>query len=90
MMWGFSSLEYHDSIYKNMSTAYVPGIGSGAFVITIPPEVDPGPAIQGTGSPEGTVEANPGTAYTDSVTQDLYIKIAGVQSLGWALAGKSV
>jgi hypothetical protein len=70
------------------STTYRPGDGMQPFVNTIPPEVRPGPAIQGTGSPEGAVDANPGTAFVDQATNNLYVKFAGVQKLGWQLVGK--
>ncbi|HUD75823.1 MAG TPA: hypothetical protein VMQ76_12185 [Terracidiphilus sp.] len=72
-----------------MNAPYVPGTGLNAFATTLPPTVEPGPDIVGSGSPEGNVEAAPGTGYTDSNNNDLYVKVAGVQTLGWRRVGKS-
>jgi hypothetical protein len=70
-----------------MTTPYVPGNGLNQFQTTLPPEVEPGPAITGPGSPEGVVAAAPGTLYTDSITSLVYVKIAGVLTLGWRQQG---
>lgn len=72
-----------------MSNPYVPHVGHDAFVTTMPPTVRPGPRIVGSGSPEGIVPGNPGQSYVDSVTNDLYVKFAGVQELGWKCVGKA-
>lgn len=71
-----------------MSASYIPNIGSGAFITTMAPTVEPGPAITNSGSPEGVVPGNPGQTYIDSDNNDLYVKFTGVQELGWKLVGK--
>jgi hypothetical protein len=71
-----------------MSSPYVPGGGLNAFTISMPPSVRPLALLSGSGSPDGVVEANPGTGYRDTVTNDLYVKFAGVQRVGWVNVGK--
>lgn len=71
-----------------MSSPYVPGGGLNAFTISMPPSVRPLALLSGSGSPDGIVEANPGTGYRDSATNDLYVKFAGVQRVGWVNVGK--
>jgi hypothetical protein len=74
-----------------MSTPYVPNVGrQDAFVTTMPPTVSVSQRITGTGSPEGIVPGKPGQAYVDSATNDLWVKFAGVQELGWKLVGKAL
>lgn len=73
-----------------MTIPYVPGNGLNAFPTTLPPTVKAGSTrIGGSGNPEGVISAEPGIGYVDSVTNDLYVKIAGVQQLGWRKAGKA-
>ena len=75
-----------------MSDAYKPAVGLNPFVATMPPSVRPRGLMSGSGVPEGTVKANPGTGYTDKLTGLFWVKFAGVQELGWkqvALPGPS-
>jgi len=43
--------------------------------------------IEGSGSPEGVVPAQPGRMYRDADTNDLYMKMGGVQENGWRKVG---
>ena len=70
-------------------SAYTPGYGLNDFRSTMPPTVRPVGNLHGSGTPEGIVEANPGTGYTDSTNNDLYVKFSGVQREGWILVGKT-
>lgn len=58
------------------------------FVNTLPSNVSPSLELGGVGNPEGVVPGVPGQTYVDVQTLDLYLKIAGVQNLGWKLVGK--
>lgn len=69
--------------------AYRPGDGLQSWTNTLPPTVAPGPPVGGSGSPEGTVEGNPGQSYVDTDTNDLWVKICGIGKVGWRLIGKS-
>lgn len=71
-----------------MTTPYSPGAGVNAFAVSVPPEVGPCPMIAGNGSPENVVPANPGTGYQDLDTNDMWVKFAGVQKVGWHKVGK--
>ena len=64
-------------------TAYRPGDGLNRFVNTLPPNVSPGPTISGIGSPEGVIQANPGTIYLDTAANQQWVKAAGVAEIGW-------
>lgn len=69
---------------------YVPFSGRpGPVAPPLPTHAHPSSPMSGDGSPEGVVPGNPGTRYTDLLTQNEYLKVAGVQSLGWQLIGKS-
>ena len=68
-----------------MSGPYVPGNGLNSFPNTLPPVVNPGPPLSGSGSPEGIVPANPGTIYTDNDTSRTWVKVSGVAEQGWQL-----
>jgi len=45
--------------------------------------------LQGTGTPEGVVEALPGQRYFDYIGNDLYLKEQGDGKVGWVKAGGS-
>lgn len=68
---------------------YVPFARPGPPSPPLPTHAHPGHELSGNGSPEGVVPANPGTRYNDLVTNDEYLKIAGVQTLGWSKVGVS-
>jgi hypothetical protein len=70
--------------------AYRPGDGLQQWVTTPPAKSSPFPPLAGSGSPEGTIEATPGTGYTDTDTNDFWVKYVGVSSLGWKKVGTSV
>lgn len=54
----------------------------------LPAKVHAGPMIESEGSPEGTVPSEPGRTYHDTLTDDLYIKMYGVQATGWLKIGR--
>lgn len=58
------------------------------FVTTLPSTVGTSPELSGSGSPEGVVPGVPGQTFVNVDNLDLYLKIAGVQSMGWKLVGK--
>lgn len=66
---------------------YVPNTGLNAFIVNIQPTVHPVAPLSGHGSPEGVVPANPGTLWTDIDTNEVYLKIVGVQLMGWQKVG---
>jgi hypothetical protein len=74
---------------SNSFGTYRPGDGLQDWQTTFPPTVHPGPAIAGSGNPERTVPGNPGQAYTDTDTNNLWVKFKGVSVLGWQLVGKA-
>lgn len=43
--------------------------------------------IEGEGSPEGVVPAQPGRSYRDTVNNYLYLKMGGTMTLGWRHVG---
>lgn len=58
------------------------------FVTTLPSTVGTSPELSGSGSPEGVVPGVPGQTFVNVDNDDLYLKIAGVQAMGWKLVGK--
>jgi hypothetical protein len=68
---------------------FVPFRGrTGPFVNVLPSTVGPVGKLSGNGSPEGAVSSNVGTRYRDLLTNDLWVKFAGTQAMGWVLVGK--
>jgi len=71
-----------------MSTGnYRPGDGLQSWATTLPATVHAGPRISGYGSPEGTVEGQPGKEYVDIDTDFLWRKRKGMGSIGWEKIG---
>ena len=58
------------------------------FQTQLPSNVSTSRELGGVGSPEGVVPGVPGQTYVDTGNLDLYMKIAGVQNIGWKLVGK--
>lgn len=58
------------------------------FTTSLPSTVGTSPELSGSGSPEGAVPGVPGQTFVNVDTLELYVKIAGVQNIGWRLVGK--
>lgn len=52
-----------------------------------PSDGNPGPLLACDGSPEGQIFASAGARCIDRVTQNLYVKVAGVGQYGWQRNG---
>ena len=73
-----------------MSGTYRPGDGLNDFQ-TVPPSTHgSGPQFACEGSPEGQIIGPPGAECVDTLTNDKYLKIAGVGVYGWKKNGKVV
>lgn len=55
----------------------------GAIMDSSSVVVGGGASLIGVGSPEGAVTATPGTLYTDSSINSLWVKETGVGNTGW-------
>lgn len=75
-----------------MYTGYRPSL-TGPFqkagTQALPTTFQDGPQLSGNGSPEGVVPGVPGQQYVNLLNQDLYLKLAGTQAVGWKLVGKA-
>lgn len=58
------------------------------FTTTLPSNVGTSPELSGAGSPEGIVPGVPGQTFVNTDNLDLYLKISGVQNIGWVLVGR--
>jgi hypothetical protein len=58
------------------------------FQPVLPSRLNATTRISGDGAPEGVVISSPGQVYTDNLSDNLYIKVSGTQTIGWRLIGK--
>ena len=66
-----------------------PAARSSAAQTALPGTLSPSPPLSGRGSPEGSIIGVPGQKYTDILTGNIYIKVAGTQEIGWLQNGVS-
>ena len=69
------------------SESYKPNL-TGPFQASLPTILSTSRRLSGNGSPEGTVPAVVGQLFHNLLNDDLYLKLAGVQKIGWVLIGK--
>lgn len=70
-------------------TGYVafPDSRSSSAQTSLPSQLSASPILSGKGNPESSVPGVPGQKYTDILTLEIYVKIAGTQTLGWQKVG---
>jgi hypothetical protein len=70
-----------------LGETYKPDAG-GPFTPVLPSILSPTSPLSGNGSPEGVVPGVPGHTWHDLLTDNLWLKVVGVQTIGWQLIGK--